>query len=267
MLGHETYLQTEPRLSPWIQVEHFRLEASFFDLFHIVHIGTDKVLGAGVVHELEFLGCLPQAEDLQGRLDSLWQAFLLFCKGRGMSMGKASFTVGALKFDKLDYPELPSSMKAVACKNFIRFLSEYCSSHPQVKQSSPTMVACLQSLVECLDTFDTGGIILSPSAAKKAHDLGVAHLQLYQSLAHSAQQAGHCRFNILPKHHYFWHILRSVQRNGLNPAIVSNTSRDETFMGRVKSVGRMTRGGGLVVKRALQRHLLALAIRWGVWKN
>ena len=60
-------------------------------------------------------------------------------------------------------------------------------------------------------------------------------LVCYSQLANWADQHGHALFNIVPKHHYIWHMAR--QAKWLNPR-KTNTMVDETFMGIVKDIVR-----------------------------
>ena len=50
-----------------------------------------------------------------------------------------------------------------------------------------------------------------------------------------ADENGHVLFNIVPKHHYMWHMAR--QAKFINPR-KTNTMLDETFMGIVKDIVR-----------------------------
>ena len=60
-------------------------------------------------------------------------------------------------------------------------------------------------------------------------------LVCYSQLANWADFHGHRLFNIVPKHHYMWHMAR--QAKWLNPR-KTNTMLDETFMGIVKDIVR-----------------------------
>ena len=54
-------------------------------------------------------------------------------------------------------------------------------------------------------------------------------------LANWADKEGHVLFNVVPKHHYLWHM--GHQATYLNPRKV-NAELDETFMGRITDLAK-----------------------------
>lgn len=64
-------------------------------------------------------------------------------------------------------------------------------------------------------------------------------------------------FKMRPKHHALFHLSEDVRRNRLNPK-VHNCVDEESWLGKVKAIDRMTHGG-CMEKRTMERYILGMA--------
>ena len=255
--SHEGYMRTCGTPSPWAQVPGWTLHCAFFDLMHTVFLGTARLLLASAVHTLFKNGLLNGATAEIG-CANLFSEFKQWGKTLGIYIPAATFTAKSLGFEDLEYACLSTTIKAITVKHLLSFMVHKMKN----VQHLDVLGTCLWSLGSCIDIWYAGGLILSKSDAAKAYELGIVHLQTYQRLAGEAQAQGLLLYKIIPKFHYFLHILEDQLHTQLNPCHVSNAFDCESYLGKVKKPGKACRGAKNMTKRAMQRHLLRLAVRW-----
>ena len=87
-------------------------------------------------------------------------------------------------------------------------------------------------------------------------------LRSYFALAQQSQVRGKLWFKIRPERHYWLHLLEFQLETKLNPVWVCSAFDDEPFMGKIKNVGKMTRGFSNLSNSAIKRYILHMQLRW-----
>jgi len=257
-LSHQGYLNLAREVSPYAKVDHFHVKAVFHDVMHTVYLGFGRDLGACSIHMLHEHGKLPPAETLDVSLRLLWLQFRDRHKDLNLQKPKGSFTPTGLMFGAQDYPELSTRFKAVTVKHLLQFLCDLC----QEVNAPELLTACLWSLCECFSFWNASGVILADEVAQQCFELGMSCLRSYFALAQQSQVRGKLWFKIRPKHHYWLHLLEFQLETKLNPVWVCSAFDDESFMGKTKNVGKMTRGFSNLSNSAIKRYILHMQLRW-----
>ena len=122
--------------------------------------------------------------------------------------------------------------------------------------------------------MDHSGVVLSQADAKELFFLQINvcqksfeeisdcllwHLRSTQILASYCWTSRVMCWKLRPKHHYLWHLAQDLGGNQglLNPRIY-NCNDEESFLGKLKRVAKLTHGAS-VTQRTLQRYVLAMA--------
>ena len=130
-------------------------------------------------------------------------------------------------------------------------------------QELQVSAVCLSSLSKSLYTLDRCSFVLTEKQARSVFDDMMLSLRCLQELSLAAYEANRTAWHLRPKHRYFWHLAKDILRTRLNPRKTSACWEDETFLGKMKWVGKSCHGRTASL-RILERHFISVAIRWSV---
>lgn len=112
--------------------------------------------------------------------------------------------------------------------------------------------------------MDRWPLLLSVEQAEHFFQTGQSHLLIYAQLRkHSSEQTGahainRCCWQLMPKHHYFQHLLHTVRQERVNPAYFTLLCA-ESFVGTVARMARLAHRLTLS-KRVAEKYLVKLGI-------
>ena len=257
--GHETYESLDEPLSPWVKyVRGARIELFFHDIMHVVYLGFARDLIASV---LIVLCESEQPADKDVYLKQVHMEMNQWLKThRQQKVTRVFSRVSIGRVAKDDYPELSSCYKAAAIKQMVFYFAHRMSSLCNANMLLQLSATCLWSLAEYIHRLDVAPLILSHEERQDAIVLGKLHLLTYQKLAERSVHDASFLFKIRPKHHTFDHMLEFMSKSRINPGKFT-CFRDEDFLGHVKRLGQQCHGK-TISKRALQRYILTLALRF-----
>jgi hypothetical protein len=162
------------------------------------------------------------------------------------------------------FPELSSRYKASTVRTLLSWLAEKTRAisnlHPGMGRFDGIAVA-FWSLQRFLYILDSEGLYLEEATARDACEAVQVFLTAYQRLAEQSVAAGDLLWKITPKCHYMVHLSADMLRSRLNPRLTGSCWADESFLGKVKLIAGKCHSSQMC-KRALQRYLLYLGIRW-----
>ena len=105
-----------------------------------------------------------EPDDRDGLLKRLWHNFRKWCKLTGRSAPKGGLlTLTSLGLSSTDksYPELGSSVKAVAVKSFAVYLSVLANIEPSANEHERIRSTCAWAIAEFIHVTDNAGLILT----------------------------------------------------------------------------------------------------------
>ena len=138
------------------------------------------------------------------------------------------------------------------------------AGRPEATDLDGRIAACVWCYCELLRLMDVAGPVFDEDQATEFHQKGLRHLQLYSALRHQssrvlgAQSPMRYLFQLIPKHHYFFHMVLGVQRERLNPRHYTLLCA-ESWVGMVGRMARTTHRSSLSL-RVLQRYLVKLGV-------
>ena len=157
------------------------------------------------------------------------------------------------------HPELASHYKGMVIKTMCLWLAVLSEQLVGRTTHSKVRCNCMWAMAEFLRTIDHGSVILTADEIQRAMRAGRLYLQSYQWLAVKTESVGQCLWSIVPKMHYFDHVIENQVPTGINPKAVQ-CDADETFMNTMKRIGSKCHGKSVSI-RQVQRYLLALRVR------
>lgn len=114
MISHQTYLLTEPQISPWNQVAGFHLEVIWRDIMHTLYQGVGQDLAASLIFSMLEEGQLsPGPRDTSLKL--LYRELQQWCKQVPIACPTVVFslkTIGKAPGSMHDFPCLVNAFKA-----------------------------------------------------------------------------------------------------------------------------------------------------------
>lgn len=115
------------------------------------------------------------------------------------------------------------------------------------------------SLARFVEIQDSSGLVLSEMEAVESSNLLFQYLRTAQSLAEHFWSRKQLLFKLRPKHHVLWHQAWQVKLFKLNQNIHTCWG-DESFLGRLKKVGRLCHGKTMASSRVFERYILGFAV-------
>ena len=170
---------------------------------------------------------------------------------------QARFTPARLnRTKKLQFPSLTG--KAVAQKVISFWLAEETASFAKragKSEQDEQLAACMLTYVRVLRCLDEFGMLLTEQQAAEFYKTGMSHLRVYAML-HSATTF---MFQLLPKHHYFQHMIEDASQHRVNANIYTLLAA-ESFVGQIGRISRRCHKA-TVSCRTAQRYLVQLKAR------
>ena len=114
--------------------------------------------------------------------------------------------------------------------------------------------ACVTMYAEVLRALDQLPLLLTEVKASDFQKLGMTHLQLYAAL--HRQTASQHLYALLPKHHYFLHMVEDMDKQRINANCYTLLTA-ESFIGIIGRIGRRCHKSS-VSFRTCQRYLFQL---------
>ena len=257
-ISHEDYMAAEAEVSPWANVDGWRLELNYWDLLHVLFWGNSRDANASCIVEFMEHGLL--AGTKQEQMDWLSKDFARWCRRERISCSRAAFSLASLgRESQSQYPELASWYKGMTVKTMCFWLAEKARELDDGSLHSNFRATCMWAMAEFLHTVDGGGVWLDDADVLRARRAGRLYLQCYQWLAVQTEEQGQCLWASKPKMHYFDHAVRSLHI-GVNPKFVQ-CDADETFMNTCKRIGSRCHGKSVTL-RLLQRYSLGVCLRF-----
>ncbi|CAE7735884.1 unnamed protein product [Symbiodinium sp. CCMP2592] len=246
------------------QIPGMLYERFLHDPCHGQLLGTSKVLnGAALVYLAEngWFGEWPAA----GKYDAKLAPLLNVAYGRfedwkrkcRLQCTQARFTPARLnRAKKAQFPSL--SGKAVAQKVISFWLAEETASFAKragKSEQDEQLATCMLTYIRVLRFLDEFGMLLSEQQAAEFYKAGMSHLRIYAML-HSETTF---MFQLLPKHHYFQHMIRDASQHRVNAGIYTLLAA-ESFVGQIGRISRRCHKA-TVSCRTAQRYLVQLKSR------
>ena len=206
------------------------------------------------------------AQSLEGLLKVAYREFCEWKKEKAISCNQPRFTAARCnRRARTSWACLSS--KAVAGKCVTFFLQEVCGRWAQRRDAAALemrIATCIWTYAELLRIMDQSGPIFEESTAKEFYDKGLMHLQLYSALRHQSSRTFGANsgmrylFQLLPKHHYFFHMVMNVRRELVNPRFYTLLCA-ESWIGLIGRIGRTCHRLSLS-KRVLERYLVKVGL-------
>ena len=207
--------------------------------------------------------------DPDSKLRKLTLDWRQWCSDQGLARPAGRFTVCNTRWGE-DYPVLGTKWKAASVKVILGFLGDRLAAASDrlaeyADHDIHIVATALWALNQAIHTMDNASYLLREEEAVSMHDNIMLHLRCVQELALIAFCSNQPYWTIRPKAHYIWHQAIDLKRTKLNPRFFTACWEDESFLGKLKHIGKSCHGmtTGL---RMLQRHFLSMAIRWVVPK-
>lgn len=244
-----------------------------FDLWHAWHLGVAKSFLAG---------CLALLSDnmdggggsAESRFQSLTQAYLQFCDGRGHMPFVSTISQLTIGWpDRATYPNGYWSKGHVSTL-LSKFFNDYMSSNnvdvEQMYHSDLLKLCfdCNSCISSCLKSLYSSDVWIPVAEAKAIAMKGLKFLDGYHALAVMCYQRNMAMFPFMPKIHILDHIFTELYETACrrdlsfaaNPLITA-VQIDEDYIGKACRVSRRT-GAAQVITRVLQRLLQASYKHW-----
>ena len=248
--------------SPWKQITGWRLERCLRDLMHNFHLGCGRDVAGSTIWELYTEGVWG-ALDATKALKQCWLECKAYCSQNDIGWPPRVFTVNMLgKSEAKNFACLESVVKAAHVKIIVRFLADFtyhrttsaCGEHAKVRATM------LWALSDFLHTLDTSPQFMSLEQVERAARSAQTWQSCYQWLSAEALANAAPLWKMRPKAHYIAHQLVDMQATRENPRH-QMCFVDEDFLGKVKRLASKC-GKATVTRRALQRYILYMAVRW-----
>ena len=159
------------------------------------------------------------------------------------------------------------SSKAIAGKTLSFWLAEVAckeAEKPSATQLTKLVASCAWTYMELLKKIESWPLLLTAEQAEYFFKTGQSHLMMYSQLRkQSSEQDGRDSINrslwqLMPKHHYFQHLLFTVREERVNPAYFTLLCA-ESFVGTIARMARLSHRSTLS-KRVIEKYLVKLAI-------
>ena len=200
---------------------------------------------------------------LAGTLRSAYTCFRSWCKTHGLQCTQPRFTPSRVnRAVRSSFPSLNS--KAAPSKMLTMWLTDVATAWADKPTSTALdreVAVCIHSYAQALRVMDTEPLLMSAESAQAYCDHVLLHLQTYaylhtQSFNTAGSVPNRANWQLLPKHHFFFHSALDVLEAGINPRMYSLLC-GESFIG---VLGRISKGchRSNVSLRSIQRYLSCL---------
>ena len=156
------------------------------------------------------------------------------------------------------YPCLDWRFKAALSRPLLYWLSDLSARHSRTAHGQ-LRATCVSAAASLHHVLEMGSQFLTRAEVIDAQRMGETFLLSYSELASSAARRGVCNYKLLPKHHFYDHIVEDLSSRE-NPRYL-HCFADEDFMGKIsRIVGRCHRG--TCVRNCFRKYSLKLTRMW-----
>ena len=231
MVSHEEFMRRGQILT-MSTLPGWRLELNHWDSMHGLNLGVLQHTAGNVLYEL----CHRReaTPNLDSELEKLHIQFKNWCKNKKITCSTPTFSKNSIfpGGDEKAYPEL--SAKAANTETVLMWLSEICttevaSEHDAIRAMTVDALARFMHGMKACDRFLDEEEIEMLVHAGRMFNLG------YQALSAEAHGLNVLRWKIVPKFHYFCHMLIEIEQGKINPRF-QHCFCDEDFVGRVANI-------------------------------
>ena len=219
---HQEFLDLNPphRQSMWTCVPGWTKDRNLEDLLHTLHQGVACcVIAALVTDHLQKKFPDMTLPALETQLMKAYTHYKAWCKKERIPGSSLRFNLNRLGRDTWgSLPELSSQYKATTVKYMQYWVHAYLMDEGGATPGSQDRRNCSYSLVMFQKTLDTTEAwFKTDSDATAAAHFGFTMLLFYQRLAKASRQESKANYKVIPKHHYFFHLLEYVAATRRNP--------------------------------------------------
>ena len=247
------------------------MERFLHDVCHGQFLGTARTLNASAIIFLcegNYFGDWPSRGEYRHQLAPLLRCafahFKAWAKQSNLHITVPRFTPSRLNRRlRQSFPVL--NTKAVASKAVSHWLAFATSEHAMRNGASNDdrmVAACVHEYTKALRIMDACGLLMGQDQAKQFHDAVIHHLRIYGALHHKSSQVlrgtqpMRCLWQLLPKHHHFFHCAKDTLESCVNPRAYSLLAA-ESFIGMIGRLCKKCHRSSVSV-RALHRYLTCL---------
>ena len=258
-----------------IPFDRLRPEKLFqYDVDHLCKHGFGRSFAICSLLGIEELGFFPSPDGSRAggkkkRLENIFNHFDLWRSSTGNSFSLAHFTEDNCHMKhRYDFPFVGCKMAdTMVLMNFIRFkTATLLDSEPKVDElHARPLLECMNqhccSTIGFFSLLHHGGLWLDKQTGSKVAEHGRMILRSYAWLARYYYDQGKPRYNLIPKLHYFHHLVYGLELMleksdlVLSPAAYA-CSTDEDFVGKLSRWSRRVNIRQTEL-RTLQRYLVA----------
>ena len=138
------------------------------------------------------------------------------------------------------------------------------ASRPGASVLDKTVATCAWTYAQLLRLMDSAGPVLTTAEAQQFAGWGFQHLQLYSSLRFKSSRVLGASapmrflFQLVPKHHYFYHMIKDAKESRINPSFYTLLTA-ESFIGMMGRIARSCHRAS-VSRRTLERYLVKVGV-------
>ena len=238
-LNARAWKRSQAKLHPIFQLDNVSLFSIGLDMLHTVDLGVVQHAAGSVLMYMVTSDILPCDANMSARISFLWDKIHAWYS-TNRYWGKKS-TINSLKLGMFGDQRSPAAhfaflrgCKAAESRHLVPALHavfrEFCrrGTYPEIH-----ILELLKLLCKLYENTERDlGFYLSPEQVANVRDAVENLLLQYNLLTQWAIESGRKLFNLVPKHHYVWHLAYFSQYS--NPAYAA-TFLDEDYVGRISN--------------------------------
>ena len=256
------------------EVPGVRYERFIHDCCHGQLLGTGRLAnGSALVYLLEvgFFAPWPDRGVYKDQITSLlkvaYSNFNSWKKRHKLVCTQPRFTPARLNRQlRGSFPCLSS--KAATSKILTYWLADLTQQHSNKRgatQLDKEVAVCMWAYARSLQVLDGAGLLMEDEEKRSFFDMVILHLQTYaylhkQSSSVEGTNLNRSLWQLVPKHHHFFHCAEDCLITGLNPKMSTLLSA-ESWIGTMGRISKKCHRSS-VDKRAIQRYLATVFFKF-----
>ena len=161
----------------------------------------------------------------------------------------------------VEYPQM-SYLKAAQVRGLVPIVAELCHKYDDGGPDSKHICALMDRLCTVYSIVHDADMVLAPDVYRLFFEAGQNFLLEYNFLAQQAEDAGLCRWSVVPKFHYFFHLLQQAQET--NPRWLWCYG-GEDLVGKASNLAHSCLRGTpsfLVPQKLFEKYRVAMHLKW-----